>query len=256
LRFCVALSDDDMLDILRGHPDSWIVQAIAGRKDLSEGITDAIFETGDEPGTALMLANPGAQIGDATLNKIVERARNYPEWHKPVALRKELSVDIARRLTGFVNATVLDVLKKRSDFDAATRAGIVAIVQRRIEYQQGAGAGETAEQKVERYATAKRLTPDVLLDSLSWQETDFAVGALSRMSGIPAPTVKRMLSAGPKPIIAVCWKAGLSPRVCVDIQRLAGRLQPKDLIYARGGTEYALKPEEIRWQLEFFGVKT
>lgn len=256
LRFCLALADEEMLEILKGHPESWVVQAIAGRPEVSEAVSDAVFETGDVPGTAVLLNNSGAHISEATLQKIVERARGVPEWHKPVAMRRELSVELARRLTGYVNATILDVLKKRSDFDAATRAGIAAVVQRRIEYMREGSIRESAEQKIERYAEAKKLTADVLLDALSWQEMDFAILALSKMSNIPPATVRRMLTAGPKPIVALCWKAGITPRVCVDIQRLAGRLQPRELLYPKGGTDYPLTPVDIRWQLEFFGVRT
>ena len=32
LRFCAALSDDDLIGILKSHPASWVVQAIAGRR--------------------------------------------------------------------------------------------------------------------------------------------------------------------------------------------------------------------------------
>ena len=92
--------------------------------------------------------------------------------------------------------------------------------------------------------------------ALSWQETDFAVLALAKMSGINPAIVRRMVTAGPKPIVALCWKAGIAPRVCLDIQRLAGRLQPKELMYPKGGTDYPLSPADIRWQLEFFGVRT
>lgn len=256
LRFCLALADEDMLDILKGHPEKWVVQAIAGRPAISENLAEAIFDADDEKGTELMLNNQGAQLSEATLAKIVDRARNYPEWHKPVALRRELSVELARRLTGFVNSTILDVLKKRSDFDAATRAGIAAVVQRRIEYQREGSPQEPPEKKIERYVSAKRLSADVLLDALSWQETDFAILALSKMSGIGPDTVRRMLGAGAKPIVALCWKAGIAPRVCVDIQRLAGKLQPRELLYPRGGTDYPLSPADMHWQLEFFGVRT
>jgi uncharacterized protein (DUF2336 family) len=246
-----------MLSILRGHPDSWIVQAIAGRKELSEELSEAVVDTGDVPGTALVLANEGARLGETALQKIVERARNYPEWHKPVALRKELSLDLARQLTGFVNVSILEVLKKRSDFDAATRQAIAAVVQRRIEYMREGAGQESPGEKVARYAAAGRLTADLVVDALSWHEMEFALLALSALSGIHPAVVRKMVSAGsPKPIVALCWKANVPVRQCVDIQRFAGRLQPRDLMYPKGGTEYPLSPSEIRWQLEFFGVPT
>jgi len=56
-------------------------------------------------------------------------------------------------------------------------------------------------------------------------------------------------------ITGMCWKARLPVRMCVDVQRLAGHVQPKVLLYPKGGTEYPLTPDEIAWQLEFFGVK-
>lgn len=256
LRYCVALADEDMLDILKGHPHAWVVKAIAARPEVSESVSDAVLDSGDVPGAVALVSNPGARFSEQTLQKIVDRARDVPELHKPVALRRELSVELARRLTGYVNATILDVLRKRSDFDAPTRTAIAAVVQRRIEYQREGAPKETPEQKIERYAGAKRLTVDVLLDALSWQEYDFAVLALAKMSGIPANTVRRMVAAGPKPIVALCWKAGIKPRLCVDIQKLAGKLQPRELLYPKGGTDYPLSPEDIRWQLEFFGIKT
>ena len=35
LRFCIALSDDDLLDILKSHPASWAVQAVAQRPTIA-----------------------------------------------------------------------------------------------------------------------------------------------------------------------------------------------------------------------------
>jgi len=253
LRYCIALADEDMLELLSGHPAPWVVSAIAARPEVSEEVSHAVVETNDAPGTAVLISNSGARFSMETLQKIVTRARHNPEWHKPLALRKELTVDMTRELAGFVSETILDVLKKRSDLDAATRKGVVAIVERRIAYVSGPNF--SPEEKVERYVKEKRLTPEVVQDALAWQERDFAVLALAKLSGIPASTVNKMLGAGPKPIVALCWKAQLPVRMCVDVQRLAGRLQPRELLYPKGGTDYPLSPADIAWQLEFFGVK-
>lgn len=253
LRFCIALKDEDLLEILGRHPESWAVQAIAQRPQVSEEVSEAVIDAGDEEASEALLGNMGAKLSPQALQKIIDRARNRPEWHRPLAMRTELSVDAARQMTGYVGNAILEVLKKRGDFDAATRQGILAIVQRRMEYQQ---EGEEPAARFERYAKAGKLTPDVILDALSWQENDFVVLALSHLGNISPAIARRMLTSGSaKSIVALCWRAGLPVRLTVEVQRKGGKLQPRDLLYPKGGTEYPLTPDELRWQLEFWGIR-
>lgn len=253
LRFCVALADDDLLDILSQHPEPWMISAIAGRQSLSDDVSAAVFDTGDIDATTILLGNSGASLSAMTLQKIIERARAIPEWHQSVALRPELTVDLAQQLAGFVGEAVLTVLEKRSDLDAPTRHQIVDIVKRRLAYQ--GGGREAPEDKLRRYVADNRLTPEVLHDAVVWQDWDFFYLAMGYRARIHPSVVKRMMNSGSaKPIITVCFCAGLPMRLCVEFQRLVGKLQPKSLIYARGGTDYPLTPTEMKWQLEFFGV--
>jgi uncharacterized protein (DUF2336 family) len=257
LRFCVALEDSEMLDILSGHPEPWVISAIAGRPAVSIAVSDAVVKTNDVPGTEVLIGNSGAQLSVETLGKIIAQAQSHPQWHRPIAMRKELSVDMARQLAGFVNATILDVLQKRSDFDAATRQGVMDMVERRIEYLHDGAPDETPEDKVMRLIKAGRLTPEVMQDALAWQERDFFVLALAYQSGIRPEVVRKMLDVNnAKPIVALCWRAKLPVRMCLDVQRYGGRLAPQDLLYPKGGTEYPLTVAEMKWQLEFFGVKS
>jgi Uncharacterised protein conserved in bacteria (DUF2336) len=122
-----------------------------------------------------------------------------------------------------------------------------------MEYQQ---EGEDPAARFRRYADAGKLTPDVILDALSWQENDFVVLALAHLGNVAPATVRRMLTSGSaKSIVALCWRAGLPVRLTVEVQRKAGKLQPRDLLYPKGGTEYPLTPDELRWQLEFWGIR-
>ncbi len=256
LRFCAALSDEDLVDILSSHPEPWVITAIAEREEVSSAVSEAVSAAEDAPSTRALLENKGAQLVEQTLQKIVLRAKNYPEWHRPIALRKELSLELAHELAGFVDKTVLEVLEQRSDFDPATRRGVVDIVRRRLDYQRQSGAGELPHEKLARFVAAGTLTPEVIHDAMIWHETDFVHLALAELSGIPLETVRRMIGAGAaRPVIALCWKAGLPMRFCVELQRTAAHLRPGEIVYARGGTDYPLDPAEIKWQLEFFGVR-
>lgn len=255
LRFCVALPDEELLDILSHHPEPWVISAIASRPAVSAEVSNAVVETGDVPGTALLVGNKDAALPPETLQKIIERARHYPELHKPIALRPEMSAELARQLAGFVDDTVMNVLEQRSDFDPATRGAIAALVRRRLEYQRQGSSAETPEARLARYIAAKNLTPEVIQDAIAWQERDFLFLALAHLSGVHPRVVKKMIGLGTaRPVVALCWKAKLPMRLCVELQRHVALLRPEEILYAKGGTDYPLRADEIKWQLEFFGV--
>ena len=255
LRFCVALADDDLLDILSGHPEPWVISAIAGRPAVSEAVSQGVVDTGDVPAGAVLLKNAGAVLSEDTLRAIVERARTLPEWHEPVIMRRELSLDIALRLSGFVSEAVMSLLERRTDFDAATRQVISGMVARRVEYKKETAHCKTPDEQVDYYIKKGRLTPDTVRDALSWDETEFAIAALSKMARIHPHIVRKMLATrAAKAVVALCWLAGLPMRLAIDIQRDLGRVPLAEILYAKGGTDYPLGQDEIRWQLEFFGV--
>ncbi len=255
LRFCVALADGDLLEILADHPAPWAISAIAGRPAVSARVSDAVVESNDVTASGVLIRNAGAMFTDELLHKIIDRARDCPDWHEDIAMRKELSLDLARKLSGFVSEAVLGVLEKRKDFDSVTRKEIADIVKRRIEFRRPGGMLESSEHKIERYVASGKLTPGVILDALAWQDHKFVLLALAHLSKMHPIVVEKMLHAGSaKPIVALCWKAGLPMRVAMELQHSYARLQPKDFMNAKGGTEYPMSPEEIKWQLEFYGI--
>lgn len=255
LRFCMALKDDDLLDIISGYSAPWVVVAIANRDSVSPLISDAIVDTGEHEATTALVNNPGARLTEAALQTIVDRAREHPEWHQPIALRKELSTELARQMIGFVDKAVLDVLGKRSDFDAATRQQVSEMVSRRLSYLHDMPEGETQEHRAIRYIKSGKMTVDTLADALAWAENDFVMFGIAHFAQVHPQIVKKIVESGmPKPLVALCWRAKLPMRFCIELQQRLAKIPLKEVMYAKGGTEYPLTPEDIRWQLEFFGV--
>lgn len=254
LRFCVALADEELLDILSNHPASWVVNTIAERQYINEVLANAIIETNDTTAIGTLLKNSVAVIETEKLADIIERAREYPEWHQPIALRRELSAQLAHRLSGFVDKTILEVLGKRSDFDPETRQAVADIVKRRIAFHNETETEEAAA-RVERYAREKRLTPETIQDAMMWHDAEFATLAIAYLSAIHPQVLRRMIETRkPKPVVAFCRRANLPVRMAVDVQRYLAKVPLKEIMYAREGTDYPLTDDEVKWQLEFFGV--
>ena len=68
----LVLTDDDLVELVRlGSPRKQ--QSIAGRSVLSESVSDALIVHADEHAVAVLMANPTAQVSDASMNKAVDR---------------------------------------------------------------------------------------------------------------------------------------------------------------------------------------
>lgn len=258
LKFCVALADEDLLDILKTHPSSWAVQAVAGRASLSEMVSQGVIDRDDVPAGLLLLDNKGAQLSKQLLSSIVEKSKNFPQWQKPIAIRKNLPADLAMELVQFVDDAVRDLLAERTDFDRATRDEISQVVQRRLAFMD---AGETSklsvEDRVRKMAKEKKLNEEAVSDALAVKDRDLAVASLAALTKTSVANVEKIVSLNtPKPVIALAWKAGLSMRMAVRLQQELALVPPKELIYPRGGTDYPLEDAEMKWQLEFFEIGT
>ncbi|MBI4030830.1 MAG: DUF2336 domain-containing protein [Proteobacteria bacterium] len=257
LRFCAAVPDADLLDILKNHPAPWAVRAIAGRAAVSEKVSHAVIKTDDRPAGVMLMENKGADISAKTLEIIIEKAKHYPEWQKPVSVHKSLSAGMAAALAEFADASVREILLKRGDFDKKSVEGIAAVFRRRLEFADVQDREkEDPAQKAVRLEKEGVLSEEAISDALAMSEKEFVYAAIARRARTSDAVVKKIFEMkAAKPIVALCWKADLTMRFALQLQKEIGRVPAKDLIYPRGGTDYPLTEDELLWQLEFLGLK-
>lgn len=257
LRFCAALSDDDLIDILKSHPAGWVIEAVARRDVVSEDVSEAVIETEDRPGGLALIENKGALMGENLLVRIVEKAREFPEWQKPIATRPHLPVSVVSELAEFVDASVRDILMTREDFDDQVTEEIAAVFRRRMEFASEEDSGsEAVAARLVRIEKEGRLNEETISDALAMRDQAFVNAAIARLAGTDVKTVISIFETqSPKGIVALAWKAELSMRMALRLQQEIGHVPPKNLIYPRDGTEYPLTEDEINWQLEFLGLK-
>lgn len=258
LRFCTAISDDDLIDILQTHPANWAAEAVAGRKLLSGRVSKAVVDTGNVRAGAILLNNEGAEIPEELLDVIVERAREYPEWHKPIAARKTLPPRMAMKLAAYVDKTVMKILKERSDIDPKTIAEMSQIIQRRMEFEDARKKTFDRSQPELRATTLYKkseITEEVISDAIVMHDHEFAMACLAQKAGVTTPDVKKIFDVkAPKAICALTWKCGFSMRLALKLQQNLGRIPPQSLIYPRGGTDYPMTADELKWQLDAIGL--
>ena len=259
LRFCVALSDDDLIDVLKTHPANWAAEAVAGRKEISARVSEAVIDTGNVQAGKILLANHGADISPALLELIVERAREYPEWHKPIAARKTLPPLMATKLAAYVDKTVRKILTERSDLDPGTIGEIGSIVQRRIAFEDEKRTPRDFSDpagRARKLFAAGALTEEIMSDAIAMRDRAFVVTALALCAATTTDNVEKVFDVrAPKAICAVTWRAGFSMRLALKLQQTLGGVKSGALIYPRGGIDFPMTEDELRWQLGIIGIE-
>lgn len=52
---------------------------------------------------------------------------------------------------------------------------------------------------------------------------------------------------------ALCWKAALSMRMALALQKHQARISSAYIVKARNGVDYPMTEEEMQWFVEYFG---
>lgn len=119
IRFSPLLTTDDLISLVTEAPGQDRVTAVANRPELAPAVSDAIAASADAGAIRALLANPTAQIREATLDALVARSVEHPEWHEPLVRRPSLPLRAARVLSEIVATHLLGILAARADFPKA-----------------------------------------------------------------------------------------------------------------------------------------
>ncbi len=256
LEYSPLLGDTDLLEIISRGLEGGALAAISRRRNLSESVADAVVATNNIEAVAALLGNKSARISDRTIDMIAVEAEGVTQWHAPLVDRGNLPIRTVRRIASFVSASLFEQLVERSNLPPEVADELRAKVRKRID--EGA-LGEEHRSRIEAMERAERLHREgrlderVLIEAIDANDHDFVRQALALMAGLPSEVVARMLRAGSaKAVTALAWKAGLSMRTAVKLQRTVAGIQPRAILRAREGTRYPLSRSDLEWQLEFF----
>lgn len=254
LRGYAQLDDAFLIDVLAARSDSWARVAIATRNTLSATVAEAVVRTDDPAAMSAVLSNTTAQLNTATFDYIAEKASANPALQEPLAARQDLPQRIALRMAEFVDDHIYTILVTRGQFDEATAREIVAVARRRLDWLEGKKI--PAVVRVRELFDSNQLNEEQILDAIAWNDEKFISLALAVRSRImPALTDVLLKSQNPKAIVALAWKAGISARGAVTIQKGPAQIPPHKLLHPKNGSDYPLTEAEMLWQLEFYGVK-
>lgn len=255
------LTQEDLLGLLAGTGSPAVASAVARRPHLTVAVSDAIAQSSDADAIRALLANPSAQIREATLDGLIAEAAEHVAWHEPLVRRPDLSPRAAQALSQVVADTLLAELADRADLGPAVTKELRERLTARLAQTRDAPPGTMSRRdpslgealaQAHALAEAGRLTEAGVLSEVTRGEARLVAAMLAVAADVPFALVERAASLrSSKGLTSLAWKAGFSMRTAVALQSLLARLGPNALLPAGPGGTYPLTIEEMRWQIGF-----
>lgn len=256
LQYSPLLSDEDLVELIATARVEGAIEAMAKRAHVSPAVSEAVIATLDIAAIGQLLANDNAQIREDTLQQVIAQAADIQSWHKPLAMRPGLSLRAMKRISSFVSRSLLETLANRHGLDDETRDLLKSRLQDRLESppKEEVPAGPLAA--ITRAHEEGRLGDDEVMEAATLQQRDATALALSCLSGAPLERVEAVLkSKSGRAVTALCWRAGLSMRTALEVERHIALVEKAHLLLPRAGTDFPLDEEEMRWHLDYFDIE-
>jgi uncharacterized protein (DUF2336 family) len=221
-----VLTDADLMEIVY-QGSSQKQEAIAGRESVSEQVADALTTSGSEAAVATLMANPGARIADASLNRAIDRFAASERVKANMVHRTSLPAAIAERLAVLVSDELKSYLVRHHELPLSVATDLVLQSHDRVTLQFSLGSSERElERLVRQMHRNQRLSPLLALRALCLGHLAFFEMAMAVMAHIPLRNAQILIhDNGPKGLASVYEKAGMPPRllqavrVAVDVVR-------------------------------------
>lgn len=111
-----VLEDEDLIEVIQ-HRTREHQLAIAVRNSVSESVSGALVETGDESVITTLLKNSGASLSLATMEYLIEESKRVDAFQEPILRREDLDPELAKRMYFWVSAALRKYILKNFDLD-------------------------------------------------------------------------------------------------------------------------------------------
>lgn len=204
-----ALTDADLVAVAQSSGQDHL-RAISRRAEVSETVSDAIVQRGDDQTLGLLLSNQRARFSRAGHEAAVDRAAVNPSLHQAVVDRQSLPVDLLNEMYFVVEARLRDrILEKNAELDPAELDAALAVGRKRVAARDGALPPDyaVAEAAIAALKAKGGIGPTTLAALLrNGERTKFLV-ALSEMAEIDFHTARRILERRDLDALAIVCKA-------------------------------------------------
>ncbi len=239
-----VLSDEELVEIVRTNSIQYAL-AVAGRERISEMVSEALVDSGDEQVVVRLTGNAGAELSRRTLERIAEEYRESRPVQDRLVKRPALPYELVEQLVGVIGDRLeWELLRDRRISPQQARSIMDAIRER---VSVSLVAREHGDRGLERHLRERWVSGDLdgedLLTFLRDGDIAAFETAFTVMTRLGIRVVRRLLySSDRRCLAALCVKAGIATPHYVGI-RMALELAEQCL--DDSGTEKAYSAETL-----------
>lgn len=189
------LQEEDLISIVRQRTIQHR-SAIATRASLSESLSAALTEFGEEPVITALLDNKTARISPRTFESIADLSRTIEALQEPLLDRQDLPVALVRKMYWWVSAALRQHILDHFDIDPdsldeAIEDSVGSLIPNSS--RDNPGPPLHLKHAAERLVRTKGVTPSLLVDLLRTKQMALFEMLLARQSGLRLTFLRRLL---------------------------------------------------------------
>jgi uncharacterized protein (DUF2336 family) len=204
-----VLSDADLIAIARSQGQDKL-EAIAGRHSVSEAVSEAIVDNGDDQVVVKLVSNSGAQVSRATMQRVVERSETSEAIQAPLVGRADIPPDLLQDMFMFVSSELRTKITQKLDElppEIVEKAFNDAAQSFSDEMRQQKDADRRAMVYIREMARRKELNEALLHQLLRSNQTVEFIHTFGALADVDVKTVRRIVNTHNIEGVAIMCKA-------------------------------------------------
>ncbi|MPZ09644.1 MAG: DUF2336 domain-containing protein [Kiloniellaceae bacterium] len=198
LKYSEVLTDDDLIEIVRGKDAAAKQVAIAQRSKVSVAVADALIGTGNETAVARLVANEGAELTEGALERVLSDYNASEAVAESFSRRPSLPPAISEHLVSAMAKKLQSYLVNKHDLPADAAANLILQTRERatVSLLSRNATGNDLEELVFQIHVNGRLTPTLIIRALCVGDMAFFEAAIARLAGVPAKNARKLIHDG------------------------------------------------------------
>ena len=240
-----VLQDIDLVEVVH-HRTAEHQLAIALREGVSETVSDALVEAGNDNVIVALLENSTSQISATTMEYLVQASQRVDAFQNPLVNREELSEDLARRMYWWVSAALRDQIIDQFQIDPDTLDDVIEDTVNELldGHRDDSAATNKSAQLVQQLRQQQALTPRFLVQTLRQGEVELFERAFAELATLDVRLIRRIIfEPGGEALAVVCKAAGMEKADFASIFLRTRSARPGDKV---------VDPRELPRAMSFF----
>ena len=194
LRQSPLLSDGDLIEIAQTKSQQHL-EAIAGRRQVSEKVTDVLIDRGNADVLTTVAGNFGARFSQKGYGSLLAKAEDQADIAMAVVMRSDLSPELFRKLVGRAATTVQQKLLTLANPVVKERLqNVLQEISLQLLRDADAKGAKLDVRAAEIKSVDKSKLRAELLGYASASRLTESATALGTISGLPPDTVRRLIA--------------------------------------------------------------